>query len=73
MNFTHLLTFLAWACSLAMTAYTAYFFVIALFSLKKPKEYPHAALPGFLTGMENAMSFAFVPPNPLCRSGGRPQ
>lgn len=43
MNFTHLLTFLAWACSLAMTAYTAYFFVIALFSLKKPKEYPHAA------------------------------
>ena len=43
MNFTHLLTFLAWACSLAMTAYTAYFFVIALFSLKKPNEYPHAA------------------------------
>jgi len=43
MSFTHLLTFLAWACSLAMTVYTAYFFIVALFSLKKPRAYPRAA------------------------------
>ena len=42
MKLTDLLTTLAWFCSLAMTAYTAYFFIIALFSLKKRREIPHA-------------------------------
>lgn len=41
--FTHLLTFLAWGCSLAMTAYTAYFLFIALFSLQKARRYPEKA------------------------------
>ncbi len=40
---THILTTLAWFCSLAMTAYTAYFFIIALFSLKKHHACPQAA------------------------------
>ncbi len=38
-----LLTYVTYACSLIMTAYTVYFFVIALFSVKKPKQYPRAA------------------------------
>ena len=37
---TRLLTSFIWACSLLMTAYTAYFFLTALFSLKKPRAYP---------------------------------
>ena len=40
---THILTALAWFCSLAMTAYTAYFLIIALFSLKKHRACPQAA------------------------------
>lgn len=42
MDFTSLLTFLAWLFSLTMTAYTAYYFIIALFSLKKPRTYPRS-------------------------------
>ena len=34
---TQLLTFLVWTCSLITTAYTAYFLLTALFSLKKPR------------------------------------
>ena len=37
---TQLLTFLVWTCSLIMTVYTAYFFIVALFSLKKSRSYP---------------------------------
>jgi len=43
MNITQLATSLAWICSLIMTVYTAYFLIVALFSLGKAKRYPHAA------------------------------
>ena len=43
MDITQLATSLAWICSLVMTVYTVYFLVISLFSLKKPRRYPHAA------------------------------
>lgn len=40
MDFTHLAASLAWCLGLVMTAYTAWFFILTLFSLKKPKQYP---------------------------------
>ena len=42
MDFTQLAASLAWCFSFVMTAYTAWFFIVALFSLKKPKLYPRS-------------------------------
>ena len=42
MNIAQILTTVAWACSFIMTAYMAYFLIIAVFSVKKPREYPEA-------------------------------
>lgn len=41
MEFTHLTAALTRCFALVMTAYTAYFFILALFSFKKPQKHPH--------------------------------
>ena len=56
-----LLTALAWLCSLAMIAYTAYYFAVALFGFRRRRPIPEAA-PGA----------RFAGPGPRCWSAPSP-